>query len=191
MWVIAADGVKTEISGQAITIGTPVIFAEDETYIYFTAHSKINQYNPTGILVTQLGVQAPLNCRHVCYIKGYLIADGADPVGTPIPGDVWYSSGTYATWNVFNNMARPDGILGLFATFKEIFAIGQETTEVSYATTDPANPFASNDAATQPFGTQSPYALAFDGQSLYFLTTIGGNRRICRLCYVHAIHIYY
>lgn len=177
------NGVATELTGAALYYGTPVSFTEDETYIYFCADSAINRFDPTGTTVTQMGGQAPIHCTHLAYLKGYLVAKGDDVAGGGIPGDVWYSSsvGSYATWNVFNNMARPDAVSAVFATFREIYAVGRETTEVSYATTDPSAPFAANDGATQPFGTQAPYSVAFDQQSIYFLTTIGGNRVVCRL----------
>lgn len=182
-WKIATDGTKEELTGVVLTAGTPVSFTEDETSIGFCAKSAINWFDPTTTTVTQLGGQAPVNCTHLAYLKGYLVALGDDVAGGGIPGDVWYASSvtSYATWSVFNNMARPDGVSAVFATFREIYAVGRETTEVSYATTDPSAPFASNDGATQPFGTQAPYSVAFDGQSIYYLTTIGGNRRVCRL----------
>lgn len=182
-WTVTTNYATTELVGVQLTAGTPVRFTEDETYIYFCAKSAINRLDPVAGLITQLTGQAPINCTHLAHLKGYLIAQGDDPTGLGLPGDVWHASsvGNYATWSVFNNMARPDAVSAVFATFKEIYAVGRETTEISYATTDPNAPFASNDGATQPFGTQSPYCVAFDQQSLYYPTTIGENRRICRL----------
>lgn len=183
LWKIESNGTKTELTTVILTSGTPVSFTEDETYIYFCANSVINRLDPATNAITQLGGQSPINCTHLAYLKGFLVAKGDDVAGGGIPGDVWYSSSVtlYATWSVFNNMAKPDPVMAVFATFKEIYAIGRETTEVSYATTDPNNPFASNEGATQPFGTQAAYSIAFDEQSIYYLTTVGANRRICRL----------
>lgn len=182
-WTLDVNGNKTELADVILTPRTPVSFTEDENYIYFCAKSVINRIDPATGTVTTLSGQAPVNCTHLAYLKGYLVVKGDDVAGDGIPGDVWYSSSVnaYVTWNVFNNMAKPDAVSAVFATFKEIYAVGRETTEVSYATTDPTAPFASNDGATQPFGTQAPYSVAFDGQSIYYLTTVGENRRICRL----------
>jgi hypothetical protein len=184
---VSNNGIATELTGAILAVGVPASFTEDENHIFFCARSVINRLDPLTGVVDQLGVQAPVNCTHLGYLKGYMVATGER--ADAIAGDTFYSSSVtdsegdprYQTWDVFNNMARPDGVSAIFTTFREIYAIGRETTEISYTTTDPAAPFASNEGATQPFGTQAPYSVAFDQQSLYYLTTIGGNRVVCRL----------
>lgn len=175
-----SGGVKTEIAGTSLTIGTSVSFTEDKNAIFFAANSNIHKL-ASGVLTVMAG-QSPINVTSLAYISGFLIAKGDDSAGSPVAGDLWYSDDTgYATWGVFNNEALPDALQCVLATFNEVYAIGMDTIEVSYLSSDAASPFSTNKAAVQPFGTMAPYSVAFDKQSIYMLTEIGGNRRIAKL----------
>lgn len=181
-WKIGQNGTKIELSGVSVTPGVPVVFAEDSTAVYFVAASYINKYSPGSFTITQLTGQAPRNNRTIAYISGFLLTDGQDATGAGVPGDIWYSdSSGYLEWEVFNNESVPDALQAVFVTYSEVYAIGRESIEVNYLSGDVANPFAVNKAASQPFGTPAPYSVAFDKQSIYYLTVVGGVRRIARL----------
>lgn len=182
IWAVKENGTKSELTGVSLTAGTPVVFAEDANAIYFVGNSLINKYVPGAATVSQLTGQAPINNTYISYISGFLVTNGADSAGGAVSGDTWYSDDTgYTTWEVFNNEAIPDGLQSLFATFNEIYAVGRESVEVSYLSGDAANPFVTNKGIAQPFGTPSRYSMAFDKQSIYFLSVIGDCRRLVRL----------
>lgn len=180
-WRISPDGNKTEITGIIVHEGTPVSFTEDKDAIYFAANSRIHKYSG-GNTATEIAGEAPVNVRSVAFISGFLVAAGFDSVGAPIQGDVWFSdSDGYTEWEVFNAEAVPDAVQSVFVTYSELYAIGRESVEVNYLSGDPNNPFAVNKGVSQPFGTPAPYSVAFDQQSIYYLTIIGGARRIAKL----------
>lgn len=179
VWTLDEDGTATEVTGASFQAGIPVSFTEDRDAVYFAANSYIHRFDGS---LTVMGGQSPRNVKSVAWIKGFLLAAGDDATGTPIPGDIWYSDDEgYATWEVFNNELLPDPVQSIFVTFSEVYAIGRESVEVAYISGDANNPFASNGAASQPNGTPAPYSVAFDSESIYFLTIIGGSRRLCRL----------
>lgn len=182
MWRISRDGSYTEILGVSITPGVQVSFAETGTKIYFVADSLINEYEPFADIATQLTGDAPRHNSTIAFISGFLITDGQDATGTGVPGDIWYSdSENFNEWEVFNNESVPDRVQSIFVTFSEVYAIGSESIEVNYLSGDPNNPFAVNKAASQPFGTPARYSVAFDNESIYYLTVIGEGRKIVKL----------
>lgn len=180
-WKVNPDGNKTEITGINIEPGIPVSFIEDKDAVYFAANSRIHKYEG-GDTATEMIGATPINVRSIAFISGFLVAAGFDATGPPIQGDVWYSdSDGYTEWEVFNAEAVPDAVQSVFVTYSELYAIGRESVEVNYLSGDSSNPFAANKGASQPFGTPAPYSIAFDQQSIYYLTTIGGARRIAKL----------
>lgn len=180
-WTIDPTGNATQLSGVSIPQGIPASFTEDRKAVYFAANSSIHKYGG-GTSVSILSGQAPRNVTSIAYISGFLVAIGIDSTGAFVPGDVWYSDNDeYTIWEVFNAEAISDKVQNVFVTYSELYAIGRESVEVNYLSGDTSNPFAANKAASQPFGTPAPYSVAFDQQSIYYLTTVGGARRIARL----------
>lgn len=182
LYKITKEGTSTEITGANFEIGTRPSFTENKNFIWIAANSNIHEYNPVTSTVTIKAGQAPLQVTSLGFISGFLIANGADSLGSLVPGDLWYSDdATFSTWEVFNNEASPDALQAIHVSYSEIYAIGRDSVEVSDITTDADNPFSTNKSASQPFGTPAKYSVAFDQQSIYYLTIIGGSRRIARL----------
>lgn len=180
LFKVSQNGGSVELTGTELTPGVPVSFAEDRDAIYFAANSNIHKYD--GVSVSILSGQAPINVKSIAFISGFLVAVGSDSTGAAVPGDIWYSdSSGYTDWEVFNNEAVPDAVSSVFVTYSELYAIGTDSIEVNYLSGDVNNPFSANKAASQPFGTPAPHSVAFDQQSIYYLTTIGGARRVARL----------
>jgi hypothetical protein len=188
LYRINGEGDKTDITGASLTAGIPPTFTEDRHSVYVAAKSPIYKISGNQALVNA-GGQAPINVTSLAYLSGFLVANGDDPAGGGLPGDFAYSDTiggdgvpTYATWSYENNASKPDGLQGLIATPEDyLYAIGTESVDVSYISGNVENPFASNKAASQSFGTPSPHAIAYDSQSVYFPAIIQGNRQIVRL----------
>lgn len=137
---------------------------------------------PLKLRLTSRSNQAPSHVTSLGYVSGFLIADGNDPEGG-LPGDFGYSDDEEHTqWSYENNATKPDALQALVTTAnREVFAIGVESVDVSYVSTDVTNPFAAQTTASVNYGTPARYSVAYDQQSIYFLTSIGGNRQIVRL----------
>lgn len=181
------DGVATVVTGPALTAGTPPAFTEDAYNVFVAALSPI--YKITGTSAAAIaGGQSPVNVTSLAFVSGFLLANGDDPAGGGLDGDFAFSdtqgdSGpTYAVWSYENNASKPDALQALIATPDDyVYAIGAESVDVSYVSGDVNNPFASNKAAAQPFGTPARHSVAYDKQSIYYPSIIEGNRQTVRL----------
>lgn len=181
-------GAKKLIADAALTFGTPPTFTEDAHSVFVAAASPIYRISGDTAAVLQ-GGQAPINVTSLGYVSGFLVANGQDPNGGGLPGDFAYSdtqgedgTPTYEVWAYENNASKPDALQGLIATPDDyLYAIGTESVDVSYISGNVDNPFAPNKAAAQPFGTVERHTIAYDSQSIYFLSVVQGNRQIMRV----------
>jgi len=179
---VTEDGISSVISGANFDVGVPASFTENKNYIWIAANSNIHQYDPFTSTVTIKAGQSPVQVTSLGFISGFLIANGNDSTGAPVPGDLWYSDdAAFNVWEVFNNEASPDALQSIHVSYSEIYAIGRDSIEVSEVSTDSDAAFTTSKSASQPFGTPAKYSVAFDQQSIYYLTVIGGSRRIARL----------
>ena len=188
LYRVNGEGQKTEIADTNLTSGVPPTFTEDAHHVFVAAASPIHQISGDVVLFNAEG-DAPLNVTSLAYLSGFLVANGEDPNGGGLAGDFAYSDTvgedgvpTYAVWSYENNASKPDALQGLIATADDyLYAIGTESVDVSYISGNVENPFTSNKAAAQPFGTPERHTIAYDSQSIFFLSIIQGNRQIVRL----------
>lgn len=176
----AKDGAITELTGVNITAGEVPTFAEDSATIFFAADSQINSFVPGASAVSVVST-GPINVTSLVYIGGYLMARGDVAVGNVI-GDTHYSDDKvngYATWEVYNNESRPDALQALVVAYEQIYNIGRSSLEVSYI--DGTVPFSVNKNAAQHFGTMARHSVAFDGESIYYLSEVAGSRKVVSL----------
>lgn len=183
LYKLTSGGTLSAVSGASFTSGTPATFAEDSTRILIAANSAIHVYTVATGVVTTLGGQAPLGVTHISILRGFLIANGLDGGGGGIAGDFgWSNDASYTTWAYENNAANPDALQAVFTTPNDdIFFVGKSTIEVNTLSGDASNPFYVNKPASQPYGTPAPYSVAHDGQNVYMLVSVGGNRQLLRL----------
>lgn len=181
---VGSDKSVTELTGATLTPGVPVAFADDGTTVFMAARSKINTVTALATTVSQLGSDSPDNVTSLGYLRGFLLANGDQAGGTPVPGDCHYSddkAGGYSIWAWFNNEFITDGLQSIIIGVEEIFLIGSRSIEVNYLSSDPANPFAVNANATKTFGTVAPYSVAYDSDSVYFLSEVAGALKVIEL----------
>lgn len=174
------DGAWTELTGVNITAGEVPTFAEDSASIFFAANSQIHAFVPGAVAATVI-TNGPINVTSLVYIGGYLMARGDVATGNVV-GGTHYSDDKdngYAAWEVYNNESRPDALQSLVVAYEQIYNIGRTTLEVTYI--DGTVPFSVNKNAAQHFGTCARYSVAFDGESIYYLTEVAGSRAIVSL----------
>lgn len=183
LYTVSQGGVMTLKAGASFTSGTPAVFAEDATRILIAANSNIHVYTVATGALTILGGQSPTGVTWISILRGFLIANGLDGAGGGIAGDFgWSDDANYAVWAYENNAARPDGLQAVITTPNDdIFFIGRDTIEVNSLSGDASAPFYVNKPASQPYGTPAPHSVAYDGQNVYMLVTVGGNRQLLRL----------
>lgn len=171
----ANNGVRVELTGSGLTAGVPPTFCEDSANIFVAADSSI--YRIDGGAMTALGGNSPTNVTSLIYHGGFMIANGPD-----IAGDVVYSddkTNSYALWEVYNNESKPDRLQTLLMVDSQfIYNIGPETLEVTYLGGNPANPFEVNRGRLSSFGTLAKYSPVYDGESVRYLSKVGGRRAI-------------
>jgi len=126
--------------------------------------------------------QIPREAKQVAYLDGFLLTIAQPAEGSSVAGDILYSDdkdNNYAAWEVYNNESNPDKVQSLLVAFDRVYNIGLQTTEVTI--NDGTTPWAVNRNAFQEYGTMSPNSVAFDSESIYYLTEIAGARKIVQL----------
>lgn len=158
-------------------------FTEDRSNIYFAANSTIHQLNPlTGAIYKLDRFTTPQNVTSLAYIGGYLKAKGETGGGGSVPGDTHYSDdreNNYAAWEVYNNESKPDALQAIVVAYEQVYNIGTKSLEVTYI--DGTVPFSVNKNAAQHFGTMAPYSVAFDDESIFYLSEVTKSRKIIEI----------
>lgn len=175
---IGTGGTFTELTGAVLSAGAVPSFTEDGTDIFFAADGPINKY---GATITQLGGNAPDRVTGLAYIGGYILAVGDNSTGA-VAGDTYYSDDKingYALWEVYNNESRPDGAQALVVAYEQVYNIGRASLEVTYI--DGTVPFSVNKNASQHFGTPAAQSVAFDGESIYYISEVTNARKVVKL----------
>lgn len=131
---------------------------------------------------TTAATQLPRSVKKLAYMDGYLVAIGQPAEGDSVAGDVMFSddkANNYAAWEVYNNETNPDVVQNVIEAFGRLYNVGLQTLEVTVD--DGVTPFAANRNAFQPYGTMAPDSVAFDGESIYYITEIAKTRKIVQL----------
>lgn len=177
-----------ELVGIALDITAIPSFAEDGFKIFFAANSAINVIDPSSDVVTQLAGNAPTSVTSLAFIQGYLLANGTiagdlldgfthhsddGPWGDDVP------TGVYSTWESYANDANPDPIQSMVIAFDRIYNIGTQSMEVTFI--DGTVPISPDKNSSQPIGTPAPNSVAFDKESVYFLTEMAGDFKVVKL----------
>ena len=183
LYSIASNGAVTLIPYASFAVNTPACFTEDATRILIAANSRIHVYTVATGVLTVLGGQAPENVTWLSVLRGFLVANGQDGGGGGLPGDFgWSNDVDYAVWNYENNAVRPDALQAILTTANDdIFMIGRESIEINKLSDDASAPFYVDKSASQSYGTPAAQSIAFDGQNVYMVVAVGGNRQILRL----------
>ena len=111
----------------------------------------------------------PANPSHVDYLDGYFIVNrgGTDEYYTSANEDPT-SWGALDFGTAENN---PDEILALAATFKDLYLIGKNVSEIHYNSKNPDFPFEAYPGGVVEIGIRAPHSLAKGSIGLFFLAS--------------------
>lgn len=167
----------TQLTGDTIDSGERVTFTEigstlTNFKLVLAARGKIHYSDDATVLQEIADVDAPTEVSHVAFLDNYILAN---KIGS---GQFNFSAiGDHTDWGAldfFSAEAKPDDLLALLVSYREIYLLGEMTTEVWY--NDGINPFSR--VTLIEYGTLAPYSAVFDGGDLYFLNN---EKKIIRL----------
>lgn len=183
--VIGAQVVKINSSGIGTVIGTLLtstgrcwltrgrsfVMIVDGTDGYYTdgnTVSRITDVDFTG-----------LNPTHCAWLDGYFIANGADEEYGISALD---NPASWAAADRGSAEGAPDDVLALTATNKDLYLIGDDTTEVHYNSGNATFPFEAYPGGIIDVGIEAVYSLARTPFGLIWLgTTDNGDAAIVRV----------
>ncbi len=172
-----SSGTITDITGELLPGTARPTFASNGIYLFISGGGTPIKWRGVGFLTEALGGLPP-DMTHINYLDGYLIgnrrlvsenykvvqfSDFDDP-------EVW--TGT----NIFSNNAEPDPITAITTSQRELYVVGENSTEVWQNVGSSPVPFARS--FIWQYGTKAPYALISDDNSVFM---INQNRLILRL----------
>ena len=167
----------TELTGDTVDSGNRVTFSETgstltDFKVVMAARGKMS-YSEDAVTLTEMAdAQAPVTVSHVAFLDGYILAN---TIGT---AQFNYSSPVdFKSWGAldfFTAEAIPDDLVAVLTAYREIYLIGEQTTEVWY--NDGTSPFSR--VTMVQYGTLAAYSACFDGGDLYFLNQ---DKQVMRL----------
>ena len=120
-------------------LGTSVGIVQDYA-IAIADGDKFNYYSVVGVTQTAALIATPAKVSNVVFLDGRFIANDLSNVGR-----FYYSGiltpGTYDAFNFATAEGSPDALSTIFADRRELYLLGDETTEVWYNAGDLNNPF--------------------------------------------------
>lgn len=174
-WVSGSAVISQDSSGNFTTVGTlltsgsRVILAAGRNYLMLVDGTY--GYYSNGATVTQItDVDFPGSPTHVAYMDGYFVVNDADT-------DDFYINETLedpTAWNALDfatAAAHPDKTLALAANSKDLYMLGEETTQPYFNSGNADFPFDAYPGAIQ-VGIGAQYSVV---SSTYGLIWLGNN----------------
>lgn len=172
VWKITDQtGTMTELTGStALRSSANVTFAKDSSRTVM-ANGNNMVYTDYSTLTTVADADAPTSVTHVAEMDGYVLANSTTS------GRVYFSDikdmTSWQALSFFEAESKPDNVLALGESFREIIALGSDSVE--FWANDGQTPFARIPGSAQPFGISAPYSLANAGGVWIWL---GHDRRL-------------
>ncbi len=170
--VTSRDGVFTDVTGDSLTSGTPVMFDSDGTYITMTNGANIVGYNNAGASANILGAgAAPTDATHNAYLDGYNLATSTSnnnwQFSDPTDITAWDAGDVYAA------DMQPDNLIALFVKDSDISLFGTSSVEVRF--NDGYAPFVRKDHLCSSIGVGATYSIQWYNGTYIFLNE---NRKV-------------
>ena len=139
----------------AVPMSGLITFAYDATYFYLADGGKIMYSAGVAADLTDLAdADAPTACTHVAYLDGYIIGNNGNR-------RFYYSAVedglTWSALDFASAAGNPDNIVGLVVFNRELFLIGEQTTEIWY--NDGETPFSRRDGGFIERGCIAPSSI--------------------------------
>ena len=167
----------TELTGETLIAGNRATFAElgstlTEFKLTIASRERIHYTNDAVVLQTVTDPDSPSTASYIAFLDNYILAN---KIGT---GEfAWSAIGDHTDWSSLdfaNAQAMPDDLIALLVSYREIYLLGEATTEVWY--NDGVTPFSR--VTLIQYGTLAEYSPCFDGGDLYFLSN---EKKVMRL----------
>ena len=168
IYSIDASGNMENITGDNLYgTGRPT-FATDGTKLYIAGGSAPLKWAGPGNLTALLGGSPP-NMTHIVYLDGYLIGNRRlDSENNKVTQFADFeATETWTGTNFFSNNASPDEGQGIATSQRDLYCIGEETTEIWQNVGTSPIPFSR--AYTYEYGTHAPYSIISEDNSVFFL----------------------
>lgn len=168
VYTVATDGTYSAIS--AISAGsTPVSMASNGTVIMLVTGLANDGYviNPTLGTVTQITNPAFMGATTVRFVDGYFLFNTLGTGRFQITGfdGISIDSLDFATAE-----GSPDDIVGIETNHREVWLLGEDSTEVWYNNGNGDFPFGRIEGAFLEQGCAAPYSIAKMDSSIFWLT---------------------
>lgn len=155
--------------GTLATTGTVPVGMQDNSTTLAIVDSSTNGYlvDLATNAFSQITSDAFYGATNVCYLDAFLLFNrpGTKQFYTTLSNNTTFDALYYA-----QKTAAPDLLATIMVKHREIWLIGEKTTEVWYNAGNNAFPFASLPGTFVEHGTCAPYSVAKDGATLMWLT---------------------
>ena len=173
-----STGTYTLLTGSLLTSGSRVVMDGGRTYFMITDGTY--GYYCDGTTVTRITDADFPTPTHVAYIDGYFVVNDLDTdnfyINTTTEDPTAWAALDFATAN-----ARPDAILGHIVNGKDLYVIGDESTQIYFNSNNADFPFDSYPGA-MPVGIEAAYSLVSGSMGVFFLATnYEGDKAIVRI----------
>lgn len=154
--------------GALSTSGGRCLLVAGRSYLLIVDGTAGYTYNGTTF-ATITDVDFPAGATHATYIDGrFIVNEGSSDA-------FWISAiedpTSWGALDFASAEANPDNILAHIATYKELYLIGSETTQVFYNSGNPSFPYDPYPQGTIELGIQAKYSLAKSSIGLFWLAT--------------------
>ena len=147
---------KTNITGDALQVGTPVTFAPGSNVSLHMANGgRIVRYPNTGSTAYLADADAPTAVTHVDFLDQYILANEVN-TGRFHWSDV-NAPTTWQTANFATAEGKPDNLQALHVAYRELYLWGRETVEIWF--NDGTTPFIRNPNVFVEHGLEAIYSL--------------------------------
>ena len=184
---IHQDGTSTDITGDPLIAGVPVIFADgqklDGTPWLYMANGRLI-YTINGAKTVQPSDASTPNATHIDYINQRFIANkpgtsrmwftDTNPATGNMENDYWSS-----TSNPIRNTARGDYLLAVRTCWEEVYSWGSLGLQIWQD--DGATPFTPVQSAFSEVGLEAPYSIVRVENTLFALCVLDGKRVVVKM----------
>lgn len=172
---LSSTMITTHVPGTAslpvFTVGVDANISSPTTYCIIAAGGTMIESHGTGVLTSNFSVisdvDAPTSVTHVDFIDNYLIATNGNSLFyfSDVSNPTSWSASSFAT-----AMRNPDNIQALKVFRRQVFLIGNESTEIWESD---GSPFAPNPGGYIDAGTIAKHSVISTPEGIYWLD----NRR--------------
>lgn len=167
----------TDVTGAELPGTSRPVFTNDGQYLYIVGGGAPIKWGGAGTVTAALGGSPP-DMTHIVWMDGYLIGNRrlAAENNKVIQYCNFETPETWTGTNIFSAVADPDPLQALEVSQRELYAVGEKTTEVWQNIGSSPVPFAR--AYVWQYGTIAPYSVHAVDNALFMLDQ---DRRILKI----------